>query len=251
MTLSASKQGIAISSVIPELKNPVKDDHDEYIMKALCRHFYSLLSTLPEDQSDSIFFKVAELEKEKASDDAFVIYIMNETFNGIKRDNKAFRAKLDEFIGNNKEKESCNDFDSELTTDEVINLTGMSRSTLQKLTRTNALIAYRPKGAKKNIHPAWQFNGKKTIDGLDTILEILDFNGEEAARILTSEHYGKRSIAKMLYDRDIDGAIRGAELEMQYRSMTSDASRKAADDLFCCDASELNASFEPGRTEVQ
>lgn len=235
--------------------------HQSYTEEALGRSFSGLLSELPNLErqrlSDSLFFKIAELERTKAHPAEMFAEIFLSTykiaiadvFKGVGSDRVTLIEKLVGMIEDDSVDEV--DYDALYTTAELMDVTKSSRTTVQRMLKENQLIAVRLPNDRSNHFPVWQVSNGRFLQGLGDVLNILQLSGQEAVSVLTAEVSGEdgKCIVDLLYEKDIDAALGAARHEVHYQRLTSSKSKSGADFLFSASAADIGLSYEPGRTE--
>ena len=246
-------------------QEPTSDDlnhqsnaHNVYIKQVSRSMLDSFIQKVPEEKVDSLFYKVVRLEQENAPEPDLFLTVIADVFREIVPDNGLLHEKLKLLMqlpedGKSRGTDETKvDYVKTLSTAEAVAQTERNRQALSKMVKGNALIGYQIKGEKSASYPAWQFVGKNVVPGLESVLSMLKFNGEEATNVLTRPIKSERdlSIAQLLRMGDLDGAVRATRFELRFRELTAESIKAGGDALFNATSSMLKKAYRPGRTET-
>lgn len=197
-----------------EWASSVVSEHERYIEQSLRSSFKNMLSSLPAERKNFIFYRLAELEKaRKGPKDIFTEIILS-TVEGIVSDTRAFTKALESLGESNHQVPAISgeiDTKSVLKSAEVLKRLGCSRGALDSWVKGSKLLAYK-RGAT-NLYPAWQFQENTILPGLEEVLLALGCDGLEAVRMMTVplELANGKRLVDLLVERDYSQAERIAD----------------------------------------
>lgn len=235
--------------------NQQQDPQNTYIQQVSCQMLDSLIQRVPKEKMASLFYKVVKQEQENTPEVDRFLMVITDVFREIEPNNELLHKRLKSLTQQSHKdvtEQAREDYIKTLSTSEAMVQANCTRQKLSSMVKGNAIVGYKVKGNKSISYPAWQFVGKDVVPGLNTVLQELGFNGEEAAtaliRAIKSE--GGLSIAQLLHMGDLDGAVRAARFERRFRELTTKDAVIGGNALFDATSDELRSVYKPGRTET-
>jgi len=192
---------------------PLSIAKQKFLNELMDQTFASVLDSVPLQKKEDLFNNITTYlrdDPELTPSEVF-LKLVEETFNRIERQNPG--KIIEKYSPKTTELSFPVNINSMLSTSEVAEIIEKTPNTVNYRLKQSRLVGYTQKDGK-NIYPAWQFSGNKTLPGLQEVLAELKINGVRAIRsfITPLERSNGKSILELLIEGNTTEAIKMAEI---------------------------------------